>query len=80
MDEQQNCPKCEGGGCVDSKDGKPWHVVTATVNQDQRSGAIRPLSCDQCRGTGKVPKPQAPPVEPAAAPAQTAAPKAVKKG
>lgn len=49
------CDKCKGCGKLDSKERKPWTEVTRPLpNPDVRSGAISPVECPECKGSGMV--------------------------
>lgn len=54
------CPRCEGcGQLADTDDREPWTAWTSLPLQSSMAvllGAVKPIPCDQCGGTGKVPE------------------------
>ena len=73
--QQDPCPVCNGGGKVDSKEGKPWAVVTARSNPEVRAGTVTSRDCTACKGTGlKNPPESADPAAAVAAPDMHAIP------
>jgi len=64
MSETSECPRCAGCGRVaDSDSGEPWscwETLPEASKTALRLGLVRPMTCPDCAGSGRIPQPGGP--------------------